>query len=175
MNKFLLLSFWIIATLFSSTSCGVKQKKNDKTIALVNGVKYYLQDNEKEIAREESIINFHDSIFNKYETFNWPLYKVLADRSDHYKAFISIPVKIKRAQLAGYIENDSTNRHIKSDSHDAYQRYFYERDGSYIVSVLSEKKDFFWTYSIISSDSSKVAFLMNDSAFIKRVNMKKLK
>ena len=172
MNRFILLLFLSIVTLLSTTGCSVKQKKNDKTIVLLNGVKYYLQDSEKEIAREEAIINLHDSIFNKYDSFNWPLYKVLEDTSGLYNAFISIPVKIKRPQLAEIIENDSTNRHIKSDKEEFYQRFFYERNGSYIVSVLSEKKDFFWTYSIISNDSSNVAFLMNDSAFIKRVNMK---
>ncbi|MDR9398243.1 hypothetical protein [Salibacter sp.] len=162
----------IIALLF--VSCNMGGSENDNKISLLNGVEYHIQDNEKELARDETIINLHDSIFNNQKNFNWPLYKVLTDTSKSYKGFISIPVKIKRPMLADYIENDTNNRVVGHQNHDHYQSIFYKKGDGYIVTVLSEREDFFWTYSILSKDSANVAFLMNDTAFSKRIKYKEL-
>ena len=172
MDKLIFLFSFFLLTSCTATNCSIKQNKVDNKIVLLNGVEYYLQDTEKEVMREEASISLHDSVFNKYDNFSWALYKVIADTSGRYKAFISIPVNIGMDQLAEVIENDTTNRLIRANKEKFFQRFFYEKDGSFIVSVLTQEKDFLWTYSILSGDSSNVTFLMNEPAFIKRINGK---
>lgn len=105
----------LVCVTILAFACG---DSNEKEIQLFNGISFDLRDNEKQIAKT---LEQQKSYSFQFEdgAFQCPLYQIIADSSNTYKIYLTIPVNTDIKDLYSFYRAASlkdSSMHIDSDS-----------------------------------------------------------